>query len=374
VENKPRIAILVPGGIGKDDNIPSLVDLISRIAGTYDVCVYSFSRAALHPSLVSNYCSISFSPAIVGRSTFLKAVYFLWRIRKDHAEKNFVVIHGFWVICQGFVAVLAGKLMRVPSMVTLPGGDTVFLPAIGYGSMRNPIYKTIIRWCIGEADRTVVLTNFQQRTMEANRVPSKHLSVVPFGVDISKFVFRPNSISSPLRLGFIGNLNTVKDPHTLVKAFAILVRKVNCSLTVTGQDALNGRIEQYARALGVNDKLQWNGKVAYDSIPSILRETDLLLLTSLFEGEGVVVMEAFASGVVVFGTSVGLLSDAGDERVVVPPGDAEGLAEKIEKVINQPDVIRELQLSNRDFAESHSAEWTWSEYKKLYEELSDEHH
>jgi glycosyltransferase involved in cell wall biosynthesis len=51
------------------------------------------------------------------------------------------------------------------------------------------------------------------------------------------------------------------------------------------------------------------------------------------------------------------------------PGDAEGLAEKIEKLIAQPLVIREMQSANRALAEKYTAEWTWSEYKKLYEEL-----
>ena len=82
-----------------------------------------------------------------------------------------------------------------------------------------------------------------------------------------------------------------------------------------------------------------------------------------------VVMEAFASGAVVVGTNVGMLADIGDDRVVVTPGDAEGLAEKIEKLIAQPLVIREMQSANRALAEKYTAEWTWSEYKKLYEEL-----
>ena len=296
-------------------------------------------------------------------------IYFLWRIRRDHAQKKIAVVHGFWVIGQGIVAVLAGKVMRVPSMVSLPGGDTVHIPAIGYGSMQNGMYRKIIRWCIRKADRVVVLTRFQQRSMGANEVSSKHLSVIPFGADLSKFMFHPKPISEPLRLGFIGNLNEVKDPYTIVRAFSILLRNINCTLTITGQDALNGRVEEYARGLGVREKIQWKGKVPHDAIPAILREIDLLLLTSLFEGEGVVVMEAFASGVVVVGARVGLLADAGNDRVFVSSGDAEGLAAKIEKIIAQPEIIRELQLSNRALAETHSAEWTWSEYKNLYEEL-----
>jgi glycosyltransferase involved in cell wall biosynthesis len=369
VENKPRIAIVVPGGIGKDDNIPSLLDLICRIAESYDVSVYSFSRLMPHPSFSSNLCSVSFPPNVFGWSNFLTAVYFLWLLQRDHAQKKFSIVHGFWVMSQGIVAVLAGKLMGVPSMISLLGGDAVYLPEIRYGGMRNVFYRKIIQWCVGEADRVTGLTNFQQRAMSANRVISKRLSIIPFGVNTSKFVFQPKPISEPFRYSFIGNLNKVKDPYTLIKAFSLLARKLDCRLTIVGSDVLKGQVEKYARLLGVNDKIQWRGKVPHETIPSILHSTDFLLLTSLYEGEAVVVMEAFASGVIVVGTNVGLLSDVGDDRVVVMPGDAEGLAGKIEKLIVQPKVIRDMQLTNRVYAEKHTAEWTWSEYKKLYEEI-----
>jgi len=369
VENKPRIAILVPGGIGKDDNIPSLLHLICRIAVSYDVSMYSFSRLTPHSLLTSNLCSISFPPDILGRNNFLKAVYFFWRIRRDHAQRKFSIVQGFWIMSQGIVAVLAGKLMRVPSVVSLLGGDAVYLPSIRYGGLRNGFYRKIIQWCIGEADRVTVLTNFQQRTMGANGVVSKHVSIIPFGVDTPKFVFQPHTLSEPIRFSYIGNLNKVKDPFTLIKVFSLLVRKINCTLTVVGPDILNGQAHKFASMLGINDKIQWRGKVPHDAIPSILQETNFLLLTSLFEGEAVVVMEAFASGAVVVGTNVGMLADIGDDRVLVLPGDAEGLAEKIEKLIAQPLVIREMQSANRALAEKYTAEWTWSEYKKLYEEL-----
>lgn len=373
MKNKPRIAILVPGGIGKDDNIPSLLDLICRLGELYDINIYSFSRLTLHPSLNSNLCRVSFPPKVIGENSLFKSIYFFWLIRRDNAQKKFSVVHGFWVMYQGIVAVLAGKLLRLPTMVSLLGGDAVYLPAIRYGNMRNSVYRKLIHWCIGEADRVTVLTNFQQRTMNANGIVYKRLSVIPFGVDISKFVFRYGTISEPIRFSFIGNLNRVKDPFTLIRAFSLLVRKFACTLTVAGPDMLNGQIVEYARLLGVNDKIQWKGKVPHEAIPSILHATDFLLVTSLYEGEAVVVMEAFASGVVVVGTKVGLLADFGDDRFVVMPGDAEGLAEKIEKLIVQPPVIRGIQSANRELAEKHEIEWTCSEYRKVYELLLRQH-
>jgi len=80
-------------------------------------------------------------------------------------------------------------------------------------------------------------------------------------------------------------------------------------------------------------------------------------------------MEAFASGVVVVGTNVGVLADIGNEAVTVNPGDSDGLARKIEALIHHPETICALQIKNREYAELFSSEWTFKEYTKLYNEL-----
>jgi len=83
----------------------------------------------------------------------------------------------------------------------------------------------------------------------------------------------------------------------------------------------------------------------------------------------VVVLEAFASGVIVVGTKVGLLADIGDDVLTASPGDAVGLANVIEELIRHPENISILQSKNRNYAETFSARWTFEEYKKLYNEL-----
>jgi glycosyltransferase involved in cell wall biosynthesis len=132
---------------------------------------------------------------------------------------------------------------------------------------------------------------------------------------------------------------------------------------------LDGGVQEYARSRNGYERIIWNGKVRHEAIPSLLHSSDFLLLTSLFEGEGVVVMEAFACGVIVAGTKVGLLADVGDADVTVESGEATELAEKIEHLITQPERLEELRAKNRKLAEHYSIDWTCSEYGRLYEEV-----
>jgi len=366
--HKPAIAIIVPGGIGIDDNIPVLLELLCRIAELFDVTIYSSSNLETHPSLTSSQCMVIYAPSKI-KSGFLKALFFIWKIRKDHATKQFVLIQGFWIMLQGIVAVVSGKLIHIPSVVTLPGGDITYVPDIHYGNFSNPMKRTFIAWCIRHASHIVILTQFQKSLMQQKGMAREQMSIIPFGVDISRFQYRPQVFTKPLQLIYIGNLNRVKDPWTLLKTFQSLTKKCACKLTVIGSDVLDGKVQEFARELGVYDDIRWMGKLRHEDIPSLLSTADILLMTSLYEGQSVVVLEAFASGVIVVGTYVGMLADIGNDAVTVKPGDADGLTRKIEELIHHPESVSTFQSMNRKYAEKFSAEWTFNEYTKLYHEL-----
>jgi glycosyltransferase involved in cell wall biosynthesis len=374
MNNKPALAIVVPGGIGIDNNIPVLLELLCRLATSFDVTIYSFSQMIPHPSLTSKLCTVYYAPSNIN-SNILKTLYFIWKIRHDHSFKHFSVIHGFWIMQQGIVAVISGKLLHVPSVVTLPGGDITYIPEIRYGSLSHPLKRTLTSWCIHHASHIVVLTQFQQTIMKQQRIARSHISIIPYGIDLTRFQFNPHPLTKPLQLIFIGNLNQVKDPWTLIKTFQVLTKYYACKLTIIGSGVLNGQIQKFARELGVYEGIRWMGKLRYEEIPLQLISADILLVTSLYEGQSVVVLEAFASGVIVVGTHVGVLADVGNGAVTVKPGDADGLARKIEELLHHPETISALQLKNREYAELYSAEWTFKEYTKLYHELiSQKHH
>ena len=368
MNTKPAIAIVVPGGIGTHENIPVLLELLRRLAATFDVSIYSLSNLELHPSLASASCTVVGAPRLI-KSNVIKTFYFIWKIRKDHAIKQFAVIHGFWIMLQGVIAVLSGKMLNIPSVVTLPGGDVTYIPAIRYGSLSNPMKRKLAAWCIGHASRIVMLTRFQQAVMQAHGISRKQISIIPFGIDVNRFKFQSRSFSMPLQLISIGNLNRVKDPFTLIRTFSSLTRKHECCLTIIGSDILHGEVQEYARNLGVYEKIRWLGKLSYDKISSELSSANILLLTSLYEGQAVVILEAFASGVIVVGTKVGMLADIGNDNLTASPGDAVGLTNSIEELIRHPENIGSLQSKNRSYAESFSTEWTYNEYVKLYNEL-----
>lgn len=368
METKPCIAVIVPGGFGEDDYIPVLLDLLCRLGETYRVSIYSFSIAKIHPRLAAIGCAVSCPPKVIEGSSFLKGLYHLWRIGRDSVRTRFTLIHGFWAMPQGATAVLAGKLFGIPAIVSVMGGDVVYLPSIAYGGTRSPLHRILVRWVIGAANRVTVLTRYQRQIMDKDRLSAALISVIPFGVDTSRFAFQSNKIPAAPKLGFIGSINSVKDPYTLISTFSHLLKSVDCTLTIAGPDIIHGRAQEYAKSLGVFHKIQWLGQIHHESIPALLHSLDFLLLTSRYEGEGVVVMEAFASGTLVAGSNVGLLADVGDESITADPGDARGLAEKVLRLIRDPAKAHEMRKRNRAIAEEWGMDRTFKEFSAIYDD------
>jgi glycosyltransferase involved in cell wall biosynthesis len=369
MRDRLHLAILVPGGIGIDHHVPVLLDLLTRLSRSCDLRIYSFSDLDPHPALQGPACTVIRPPASCA-AVLMKAAWFLHRIRKDHGLRPFDAVHGFWILLQGVVAVAAGRMLGIPSLVTLPGGDIADLPDIAYGSLSRPRNRPVVAWTLRHASHTVLLTRYQQDLMEAQALPLERISIIPYGVDLERFPFGPTPFAPPFQFLFIGNLNRVKDPFTLLGAFRDLAERFDCRLTVLGTDLLGGDVQALAQAWGLEGRIDWRGKVGHDQIPEALSRSHLLLMSSRFEGQSMAVLEAFAAGVPVVGTRVGILADRGEPDLTALPGDAAGLARIAGELLADPERVSALRDANRRYAEARSAAWTCQEYLNLYERLS----
>ncbi len=365
-----RIAVIVPGGVQEDQNIPAIVGLLSRLSKSTRIHIYSFSGGPIHPLLNRPAIIRELPPKLLRWSKLLSMKYFFFKILADHRRHVFSLLHCFWVNPAGITGLFTNLLIKIPFLLSLPGGDTVYLKSINYGGMRSPFYRALIRWCCGRADRVTILSRYQESIMKKNRAYPRRATVIPFGVDTNAFSYRPKDFSTPLRMISIGNINRVKDIFLQIDTLAILRRKIDSRLTIVGPDHLNGKVREYARALRVEQFIDWIGKRPNLEVPSLLQSSHLLLHTAWYDAQAVVIMEAFAAGTLVAGTRVGMLSDMEfNEEYTVSEHDPSLLAEKILQLIDNPGRMRSIRERNRKYAEEYSIEWTVMQYQKLYQEM-----
>jgi glycosyltransferase involved in cell wall biosynthesis len=365
-----RIAVIVPGGVGSAEWIPSLVQVLHRLSTRHRLAIYSYSRCTPHPLLTGDGIALTTPPMWCLGLRPLTFLYFYVKIQLDHRRHPFILLHSYWIFPSGLTALAVNVSLRIRSVLSLPGGDTVRLPSIEYGGMRSEVHRRLVRRCCAAADAVVVLTEYQKTKALENGIHLQHARVIPYGVDTGQFSFKPLPFSPPLRLISIGSLNRVKNIFLQIDAYAILCRSTECLFTIVGEDTMLCAAQRYAESLHVAHLIQWKGQCTHEEIPGLLHGAHMLVHTAFYEAEGVVLMEAFAAGTVVIGTRVGLLSRQDVAReCILDDNDPVHLAAKILTLFGDVPGAERVRNENRHYAERTSIDWTADAYSSLYEEL-----
>jgi glycosyltransferase involved in cell wall biosynthesis len=142
--------------------------------------------------------------------------------------------------------------------------------------------------------------------------------------------------SSPFRLIFIGRLEQWKGAHWLLEGFARATRKIDGHLTIVGEfEDARRRLEGEADRLSVAHKVTFAGWVPQARCAELLAGADALVLPSVFECGGSVVLEAMASSKPVVAVDWGGPADYLDPRcgILLPAKDPATLVRDIEKAI-----------------------------------------
>ena len=126
-------------------------------------------------------------------------------------------------------------------------------------------------------------------------------------------------------------------------------------------------LKALTKSLGIADKVTFTGAVPNKSLPEHLDWAHIMLHSSLYEGQGVVLAEAAACGVVVCGTNVGLIADWGNECCKpVACGDYEAMANEVLGLINNPGEYQLLQQNAFCWATENTASNMASSFEKIY--------
>ena len=363
-KHKPNIAIIIPGGIGTGHNnigVPVLERIIKLLSADFNLTVFQLYKIN-KDFKVDEFELID----IYSRNKVLKSITLFFAFLKVHRKRRFQTIHGFWALPGGFLAVLIGKIFKIKSIVSILGGDAIALPEINYGQLQNSLNKKLILWTLHQADEVTALTQYLVDNLKKAGLRRRVIKIIPFGVDTNQFEFYEKSFQHPIHFLHIANLHPVKDQKTLLKAFKIISDATQAQLTIIGEGISAPEIQAFITNLNLQDKVTSSGLLPYEDLPAYYKKSDVLLLTSLSEGQGVVMVEAMSSGVVVCGTHVGLLYDLPGCCISVPVQDHELLALKILQIIQNPAQAHIIRQQAHKWAKEHSISWTVENIKKLY--------
>jgi len=190
---------------------------------------------------------------------------------------------------------------------------------------------------------------------------SKKYIVIDNAVDSS--VFFNKEIKRKKVILAVGRLETQKDYPTLLASFSkVLQKHPHYKLKIVGSGQLEDNLRCLTRDLGISNSVKFLGQVPHDDLPDIYNESDVFVLSSLWEGFPKVLLEAMACGCKVVATRIDSAPRVlgPDYQFLVNPGKQSDLTEKLISIIDHDNSLR---YSYTDKVKNYS----WSNVKSFME-------
>ncbi|MFN8560408.1 MAG: glycosyltransferase [Anaerolineae bacterium] len=158
-----------------------------------------------------------------------------------------------------------------------------------------------------------------------------------------------------------------------VRAFARVAPQFpDARLIIAGDGSLRAALESEAQALGVRDRVHFLGW--RDDATAVLAALDVLLMPSLWEGFGLVMLEAMAQTTPIIGSAVSAIPEVvvdGETGLLVPPRDSAALADALARMLGDPALRRHMGLLGQDRVETaFSVERMAAETVAVYERIT----
>lgn len=212
-------------------------------------------------------------------------------------------------------------------------------------AQRNRILKNSLT----RAAALIAPAPFVQDWYAHHDIPTQQMSIVPPGLDYPENAARrPRPATRPFRIGYIGGLSWQKGVHVLQQAFNQL--SDDSELWLAGDTAFDpDYVAQLRHA--ANDQTQFLGKLDREAVWQMLAQVDVVVVPSLwYETFCFVVSEAFAMGVPVIASNLGVLADRvrdGVDGFLFPPGDAAALEAILRRCHREPALLAQLRANIR---------------------------
>ena len=353
-----RIGVVVPG-FSADENdwcVPALRDFVTQLALEDDVWVL----ALRYPTSARRYSVFGASVRALGGGVKRRAqAALLWgdafaALAVEHRRRPFDVIHAFWADETGSIAAAAGRILRVPTVVSIAGGELVGIRDIRYGGQLVAGTRIKVAVALRLASAVTGGSRYVLGLL-GSRLGGRPKSLtrqLPLGVDARRFSPELRTMGGPAdgRPRFVqaASLVPVKDQETLLRAARHLRDQgLDFTLDLAGDGPLGQTLQERIDALHLSSSVRLHGALAHDALPRFYDGATAFVVTSRHEAQCLAVLEAAAMNTAVVGTRVGVLPElAASDGQTVRVGDDRALAAEMSRLGANPSLAAELASSS----------------------------
>jgi glycosyltransferase involved in cell wall biosynthesis len=281
------------------------------------------------------------------------------RLRRLLRDLGPDVVFAPYILSNGLTASLA---WRGPLVVSARGGDV--LQQGERSNLQAFVQRQIVRRVCRRADAIHAVSAELVSAIESLGIPSHKINMFPVGVDVARFPLASEptpdaDADGELHIICTRKQDHVYENHVLIDALAILRdrgRRFRCSM-LAGGPLLEERIRQ-ADELGLADRVDFRGNVAHDEVPGLLASAQIYVSASSSDGTSSSLLEAMASGSFPVISRIAANVDwveEGRSGLYFAVGDASGLANQLERAMDEPALRADARQRNRARVEADAS-------------------
>lgn len=290
----------------------------------------------------------------------------------------------------GLAAVISGKLLRIPVIISSHGIRHITLESVIRGRFRKILLwfeRHLDIFVVKNADRILVVNPAIGLYFQQLILSTKRIDVMPIPIKLRNFKFSKKNrdeIRNELGIttddentrviGYIGRFSPEKNLTTLLDSFANMAQDYsNIKLVLVGAGQLEHELKEYTVKRAIEDKVIFYG-VRYD-IGRILAALDIFVLPSYTEGLSTALLEAMASGRAIVCSDIAAnhqLVAHDREGLFVNPYDPIALENAMRLLANNDSLRLRLGENAKIRASEYDEEIVFSKILRYYEALVSE--
>ncbi len=299
-------------------------------------------------------------------------------------EKKIDVITGWGWCWVGLILLALRKKYKTP-MNTQIHWEFINNPYFKREKLEYRLWDTVGRFAVPRADTYFVGTSKQKNDLIKYGIESERIFYIPYTILTDKFeIGEPESIKNQLKekgfenmLLFVGRLVKQKDVHTLLRAAKVVFKqKPNTALALLGKGPEDKAIKRTISKLQIEKNIIMPGHMSQQECINYYHASDVVCLSSLYEGTCRVYLEAMAASKPVVTTDVAGAFDAVIEEktgYIVKKKDSKDFADKVLSILDNPIMAKNMGregkiLLKKDFTMQRHYDGfvhMWNETKRL---------
>lgn len=289
----------------------------------------------------------------------------------------------------GLTGLQTAQSLGIPAVFTvhqLPWFVCAYLP--GFPGLHRIVvdgFWSYANWLLYQFEKVITPTQTIADEVCAHGCPQP--AVISNGVDLQRFtpipsfkgerktLYRKYGLDPELDIILhVGRLDKDKNVEAVIQASALAMETINAQLLVIGDGCQRKRLIQLSDDLGVRSRSHFTGFVSPDGdLPGLYRLGAVFTIASEIETQGLVILEALASGLPVVAVKATCIPELVKDCVngyLTSSGDSQKMADRIVRTLKRPDCAIRMGQEGRTLVErEHAIGKSLEKHQQLYQSV-----